>query len=46
MFFDFFTDAIDGIRFIGALRFSFGASTPTPDEVLKLVAEVIAVVPF
>ncbi|HUE05386.1 MAG TPA: hypothetical protein VMR62_37920 [Bryobacteraceae bacterium] len=47
--FDFFTDAIpdndQGIRYRGQLTIPFGASKPTPDEALKLVAEVITVVP-
>jgi len=47
--FDFFTDAIpandQGIRYKGQLMIPFGALTPTPDEALKLVAEVITVVP-
>jgi hypothetical protein len=44
--FDFFTDADDqGIRYKGALTIPFGALTPTPDEAVKLVAEVITVAP-
>jgi hypothetical protein len=47
--FDFFTDATpagdQGIRYKGALTIPFGALTPTPDEALKAVAEVITVAP-
>lgn len=47
--FDFFTDATpagdQGIRYKGNLLVPFGALTPTPDEVLKAVAEIITVVP-
>jgi hypothetical protein len=47
--FDFFTGAIpandQGIRYKGQLMIPFGALTPTPDEALKRVAEVITVVP-
>jgi hypothetical protein len=46
---DFFTDATpsgdQGIRYKAALTFPFGAITPTPDEALKAVAEVITVAP-
>jgi hypothetical protein len=46
---DFFTDATpsgdQGIRYKGALTIPFGAVTPTPDQALKAVAEVITVVP-
>lgn len=46
---DFFTDATpsgdQGIRYKGALMIPFGALTPTPDEALKAVAEVITVAP-
>jgi hypothetical protein len=46
---DFFTDATpagdQGIRYKGALTIPFGALTPTPDEALKAVAEVITVAP-
>ena len=47
--FDFFTDATpagdQGIRYKGELMIPFGALTPTPDEALKAVAEVVTVVP-
>lgn len=47
--FDFFTDATpagdQGIRYKGALTIPFATSTPTPDEALKLVADVITVAP-
>jgi hypothetical protein len=46
---DFFTDATpsgdQGIRYKGVLLIPFGAMTPTPEEALKVVAEVITVVP-
>ena len=42
---DFFTDAINDTRYIGALTIPFGAVTPSPDEALKAVAEVITVAP-
>lgn len=46
---DFFTDATpsgdQGIRYKGALTIPFGAITPTPEEALKAVAEVITVAP-
>jgi hypothetical protein len=47
--FDFFTDATpagdQGVRYKGQLTIPFGALTPTPDEALKAVAEVITVAP-
>jgi hypothetical protein len=47
--FDFFTDATpagdQGIRYRGALTIPFGAMTPTPEEALKVVEDVITVVP-
>ncbi len=42
---DFFTDAINDTRYIGAVTIPFGAVTPSPDEALKAVAEVITVAP-
>jgi hypothetical protein len=46
---DFFTDATpagdQGVRYKGALTIPFGALTPTPDEALKVVTEVITVAP-
>jgi hypothetical protein len=46
---DFFTDSTpagdQGIRYRGALTIPFGALTPTPEEALKAVAEVITVAP-
>jgi hypothetical protein len=41
--FDFFSDAINDVRYKGVLTIPFGASSPPPDEALKIVAEVIAV---
>jgi hypothetical protein len=47
--FDFFTDATpagdQGVRYKAALTIPFGALTPTPDEALKVVSEVITVAP-
>ena len=47
--FEFFTDATpsgdQGVRYKAALTIPFGALTPTPDEALKTVAEVITVAP-
>ena len=47
--FDFFTDAVpagdQGVRYRAALTIPFGALTPSPDEALKAVAEVITVAP-
>jgi len=43
--FDFFTDAINDVRFKGQLTIPFGAFTPSPDEALKVVADVISVAP-
>jgi hypothetical protein len=42
---DFFTDAVNDVRFKGVLLIPFGAVMPTPDEALKAVAEVITVAP-
>ena len=46
---DFFSDATpsgdQGIRYKSALTIPFGALTPTPDEALKAVAEVVTVAP-
>ena len=46
---NFFTDATpagdQGVRYKAALTIPFGALTPTPDEALKAVAEVITVAP-
>ena len=42
---DFFSDAINDVRYRGVLTIPFGALMPTPDEALKLVAEVITVAP-
>ena len=38
---DFFSDAINDVRYKAALTIPFGALTPSPDEALKAVAEVI-----
>ena len=47
--FDFFTDATpagdQGVRYKGSLTIPFGALTPTPEEALKVVADVITVAP-
>ena len=47
--FDFFTDSTpagdQGIRYKAALTIPFGALTPTPEEALKVVADVITVAP-
>jgi len=43
--FHFFTDAIGDTRYISALTIPFGALTPSPDEALKTVSEVITVAP-
>jgi hypothetical protein len=47
--FDFFTDATpagdQGVRYKAQLTIPFGALTPSPDEALKAVQEVITVVP-
>jgi|HubBroStandDraft_1064217.scaffolds.fasta_scaffold17533_4 hypothetical protein len=46
---DFFTDSTpagdQGVRYKGQLTIPFGALTPTPDEALKVVADVITVAP-
>jgi hypothetical protein len=46
---NFFTDATpagdQGVRYKGSLTIPFGALMPTPEEVLKVVAEVITVAP-
>jgi len=42
--FDFLTDPIDNSRYIGELTIPFGGSMPTPDEAVKLVAQVLGVV--
>jgi hypothetical protein len=39
----FFSDVIDDDRFKGNVLIPFGASMPTPEEAVKLVAEVITV---
>jgi hypothetical protein len=47
--FDFFTDATpagdQGIRYKASLTIPFGALTPTPEEALKVVSDVITVAP-
>lgn len=47
--FDFFTDSTpsgdNGVRYKGALTIPLGAITPTPEEALKAVADVITVAP-
>jgi hypothetical protein len=43
--FSFFTDAISDVRYATTLLIPFGAFTPTPDQALKLVQEVITVAP-
>ena len=41
----FFTDAVSDVRYATTLLIPFGAFTPTPDQALKLVQEVITVAP-
>jgi hypothetical protein len=41
----FFTDAISDTRYATSLMIPFGAITPSPDEALKAVAEIITVAP-
>jgi len=41
----FFTDAINDARYATSLLIPFGAITPSPEEALKAVAEVIKVAP-
>ncbi|MGA8580414.1 MAG: hypothetical protein WB579_17140 [Bryobacteraceae bacterium] len=41
----FFTDAINDTRYATSLFIPFGAITPSPDEALKAVAEIITVAP-
>jgi len=41
----FFTDAINDTRYVAALTVPFGAVTPSPEEALKTVREVITVAP-
>lgn len=43
--FDFYTDAIKDVRYRGTLFVQFKGALPTPDDALKLVAEVITVAP-
>jgi hypothetical protein len=45
IFFDFFTDAIEDVHYKAHLVIPFEAATPSPDEALTLVAEVITVAP-
>jgi hypothetical protein len=45
IFLGFFTDAINDLRYATSLYIPFGAITPTPDEALKAVAEIITVAP-
>lgn len=40
---DFFTDAINDVRYKGSLTIPFKEGAPTPDEALKLVREVVTV---
>jgi len=42
---DFFTDAISDQRYATSLFIPFGAITPSPDEALKAVQEIITVAP-
>jgi hypothetical protein len=42
---DFFTDAINDVRYRASLTIPFKEGTPTPDEALKLVREVVTVAP-
>ena len=43
--FDFFSDAINDTRYKAQLTIPFGAFTPSPEEALKVVADVITVAP-
>jgi hypothetical protein len=42
---DFFTDAISDVRYAGRLTIQFGTASPTPENALKTVSEVITVQP-
>jgi hypothetical protein len=42
---DFFTDAINDVRYRASLTIPFKEGTASPDEVLKLVQEVVTVAP-
>src|SRR5580693_2055897 len=42
---NFFTDPVGDVRYATTLLIPFGAFTPTPDEALKMVQEVITVAP-
>lgn len=42
---DFFSDPINDTRYVAALTIPFGALTPSPEEALKAVREVITVAP-
>jgi hypothetical protein len=42
---DFFTDAINDVRYKGTLTVQFKKGLPSPDEALKVVSEVITVAP-
>jgi hypothetical protein len=42
---DFFTDAINDVRYRASLTIPFKEGAPTPDEALKLVREVVTVAP-
>jgi hypothetical protein len=45
VYLEFFSDPIKDIRYKGTLMISFKANAPSPDDALKLVAEVITVAP-
>jgi hypothetical protein len=42
---DFFSDAINDVRYRGSLTIPFKEGAPTPDEAVKLVREVVTVAP-
>src|SRR5580693_3712738 len=42
---NFFTDPVGDVRYATTLLIPFGAFTPTPDQALKMVQEVITVAP-
>ena len=45
IYLEFFTDAINDVRYKGMLTIPFKGAVPSPEDALKLVAEVITVAP-